>query len=144
MNEKKKNKTHFKGSFLVPSGLALVSFHVFPHLIPLLCAQGMSVNVFHSKPNIPDFVSGKNACHVPRAQRTVHPHPWSSPPQRVNTSRGTQHGGEPSTPLTPRGVWGRKALPSAQCHQERKPSWAILFSGPTPTPPKASLNPKQS
>ena len=72
MNEKKKKK-HFKESFLVPSGLAVVSLHVFPHLIPLLCAQGMSVNIFHSEPNIP--VSGKNACQVPRAQRAVHPHP---------------------------------------------------------------------
>ena len=69
----KKKKKHFKGSFLVPRGLAVVPLHVFPHLVPLLCAQGMSVNIFHSKPNIP--VSGKNARQVPRAPRAVHPRP---------------------------------------------------------------------
>lgn len=66
--KKKKKKRHFKESFLVPSGPALASLHVSPQLIPLLCAQGMSVNVFHSKPDMPDSVSAPTpeAAHLRR------------------------------------------------------------------------------
>lgn len=125
-NEKKK-KRHFKESFLVPSGPALASLHVSPQLIPLLCAQGMRVNVFHSQPDMPDSVS------APTPEAAL---------RRLVTLHG-MHGGRPNSTDTQRRLGAGRP-----CHQlvparEAAQQAILVLTAPT-TPLKTSLNPKQS
>ena len=110
-NEKKKKNQTFQRKFSSPQWTSTGLTSCLPQLIPLLCAQGMNVNVFHSKPNTPDC---------------FHPHP-EAPHLRGLTQRvECRMEVNPALHGHHEAFRDRKALPSAKCQQERKPSWAIL------------------